>query len=452
MRSRITTALSLAFIILLSACEGEKVPTVFRPRNDHEAYQYALKQANLLNTALGKDWSSLAKSALEKPISIISPYEEAIYVDETEATAVGYRFNVKRGQKVQVKITKLSQNELKTFVDLFRVDEQEKFRHVATADSVELLLGFEPRRDADYVLRFQPELLRGGQFKITIENVPSLSFPVAGKTASAIQSYWGADRDGGRRSHEGVDIFAARGTPIIAPTDGYVRTAGKRGIGGNVVWLYDSKRSQSLYFAHLNEILVEKGDQIKLGDTLGTVGNTGNARTTPPHLHFGIYKNGATNPINHLRAQGKRLKRVDNEFGLLGSEVRLTRNASMRNDINGNESIRVSKNQIATAIGINANQYRIKLPNGKMGYVNKNSLASLEMPLETLYTNADGALLKKPDRRAIFADIASDEQLSVLGKSRDFWFVSNSSGQTGWITNDFKNTRKTRASVDNPKE
>lgn len=451
MRSRITTALSLAFIILLSACEGEKVPTVFRPRNDHEAYQYALKQANLLNTALGEDWSSLAKNALEKPISITSPYEEAIYVDETEATAVGYRFNVKRGQKVQVKITKLSHNELKTFVDLFRVDEQERFRHVATADSIDLLLGFEPRRDADYVLRFQPELLRGGQFKITIENVPSLSFPVAGKTASAIQSYWGAERDGGRRSHEGVDIFASRGTPIIAPTDGYVRTAGKRGIGGNVVWLYDSKRSQSLYFAHLNEILVEKGDQIKLGDTLGTVGNTGNARTTPPHLHFGIYKNGATNPIYHLRAEGKRLKRVDNALDLLGSEVRLRRNASMRNDINGGQSTRVSKNQIATTIGMNANQYKIKLPSGKVGYVNKNSLASLEMPLETLYANADGVLLKKPDRRAIFADVASDEQLSILGKSRDFWFVSNSSGKTGWITNDFKNARKSRVSVDNPK-
>ncbi len=451
MRSRITTTLTLAFVILLSACEEEKVPPVFRPRNDHEAYQQALKQANLLNTALGTDWSSLAKGALEKPINITSPYEEAIYVDETEATAIGYKFNVKKGQKVQVKVTQLSQDELKTFVDLFRVDENNSFRHVASADSVELLLGFEPRRDADYVLRFQPELLRGGQFKITIENVPSLSFPVAGKTASAIQSFWGADRDGGRRSHEGVDIFAARGTPVIAPTDGYVRTAGKRGIGGNVVWLYDSKRSQSLYFAHLNEILVEKGDRIKLGDTLGTVGNTGNARTTPPHLHFGIYQNGATNPINHLRAQGKRLKRVDNELGFLGTEVRLKRDASLRNDIDGNQSIRVNKNQIATAVGINAGQYRIKLPDGKIGYVNKNSLASLAIPLETLYANADGVLLKKPDRRAVYADVPLDEQLSILGKSRDFWFVANSSGETGWITNDFKNARKSRTNSDNPR-
>ncbi|MBO3697372.1 M23 family metallopeptidase [Roseivirga sp. E12] len=451
MRSRIATTLVIALFVLLSACQEEKIPIAFKPRNDHEAYQHALKQANLLNTALGQDWSNLAKSALETPISISSPYEEAIYVDDKAATALGFRFNAKKGQKVQVKVTRLSQTEMKTFVDLFRVDETETFRHVASADSVELLLGFEPRRDAEYVLRFQPELLRGGQFKITIENVPSLSFPVAGKTASAIQSFWGADRDGGRRSHEGVDIFAPRGTPILAPTDGYVRTAGVRGIGGNVVWLYDSKRSQSLYFAHLNEILVEKGDRIKLGDTLGTVGNTGNARTTPPHLHFGIYQNGAKNPINHLRAQGKRLRRVNGTLDLLGAEVRLNKDISMRTNLNGRNSVRLSKDQIATAIGINANQYRIELPDGRSGYVSKNALTSLEMPLERLYTHTEGILLKKPDRRAFYAQVSSDEELSVLGKNRDFWLVSNSAGETGWITNDFKNTRKSRTNSDIPR-
>lgn len=451
MRLRITTALSLVLLIFLSACEEEKVPTAFKPRNDHEAYQYSLKQANLLNTALGQDWSALAKTSLTQPIVIASPYEEAVYVDEKEATALGFKFNAKKGQKVKVKVTRLSHTNLKAFVDLFRVGEEETFRHVASADSVELLLAFEPRRDADYVLRFQPELLRGGHFKITIENVPSLSFPVAGKTASAIQSFWGADRDGGRRSHEGVDIFAARGTPVIAPTDGYIRTAGVRGIGGNVVWLYDSKRSQSLYFAHLNEILVEKGDRIKLGDTLGTVGNTGNARTTPPHLHFGIYQNGATNPINHLRAQGKRLKKVREDWDLLGSDIRLNRDTRMRAGANGGSSIRLGKNQVATAIGANANQYRIALPDGREGYVNKNTLTSLETPIERLYTNTDGVLLKRPDRRSGFSEVELDERLSVLGKNRDFWLVSNSAGEKGWITNDFKNARKSRFNSDTPR-
>lgn len=451
MLQRTTTACLLFIAIIISSCEDEKVPKPFQPRNDHEAYEHALKEANLLNTALGADWKNRSTASLEAPIKISSPYEEAIFVDEKEAIAIGYEFDAKRGQKVQVSISRLSSQPGKTFVDLFRVDEDDKFRHVASADSVELLLGFEPRRDAKYVLRFQPELLRGGEFKITIQNVPTLKFPVTGKTASAIGSFWGAERDGGRRSHEGVDIFAARGTPIIAPTDGFVRTAGVRGIGGNVVWLYDSKRSQSLYFAHLNEILVKKGDRIKLGDTLGTVGNTGNARTTPPHLHFGIYQNGATNPITHLKPEGTRLRKVNKSLGYLGDDIRLNRSTRMLLGTTGNKSIEISKDQIAKAVGINARQYRIELPDGQTGYVNKNTLSSLDKSIETLYISDNGVLLKKPDRRAVYTGLEENERLLVLGKNRDFWLVENDAGEKGWITNNFKSTGRSRRSfADDP--
>ncbi|MFY0592049.1 peptidoglycan DD-metalloendopeptidase family protein [Roseivirga sp.] len=446
MLQRTTTACLCLAIFLVLGCENEKVPIPFKPRNDHEAYEHALEEANLLSTALGADWKKGAKTSLESPIKITSPFEEAIYVDDKEAVAIGYQFNAKRGQKVQVNVEKLSLNDAKTFVDLFRIDEHNKLHHVATADSEELLLGFEPRRDATYVLRFQPELLRGGEYKITIQNVPTLQFPVAGKTDRAIGSFWGADRDGGRRKHEGVDIFAPRGTPIIAPTDGYVRTAGKRGIGGNVVWLYDSKRSQSLYFAHLNKILVKKGDRIKLGDTLGTVGNTGNARTTPPHLHFGIYKNGATDPINHLRAAGNRLKPVTGDLSMLGQEVRINRSTSMSVDANGKQTVSITKNQIARTIGTTATQFRIELPNGQEGYVRKSVISGLDRSLERLYASSDGTLLKSPDRRAFLADVEPNDQLYILGKNRDFWLVENDAGQKGWITNNYKNQGRSRRS------
>ena len=452
MLQRTTIALLAVCVILFTGCEEERVPKPFKPRNDHEAYEQSLKKADLLSTALGQDWAKYAEDALEKPVRISTPYEEAIYVDDKEATALGYQFNAKRGQKIQISVTKITDDELKTFVDLYRIDGPESFRHVASADSKELLLGFEPRRDANYVLRFQPELLRGGQFKITIENVPTLVFPVAGKTARAIGSFWGAPRDGGRRKHEGVDIFAKRGTPIIAPTDGYVRFAGKRGIGGNVVWLRDSKRSQSLYFAHLNEILVKRGTRVKAGDTLGTVGNTGNARTTPPHLHFGIYQSGAIDPINHLRAKGPRLRKVSSDMGLLGSDIRLNRSAKVKADVNSNSgSFTLSKDQIAKAIGINAREYRIELPDGRTGYISKTLLSPIHSPLETIYSERDGNLLKKPDRRSFYADIGSDERLKVLGKNRDFWLVENNMGQLGWITNDFKNSRSSRNQSDMPR-
>ncbi len=448
-RLHITTFL-VVITILFTSCQEEKVPSAFKPRNDHEAYQHSLKQADLLNTALGIDWVEKAQKSLESPINISPSYEEVVYADEKEATAIGYRFQAKRGQKVQVTVAKLSVESLKTFVDLFRIDSPGKFRHVASANIKELLLGFEPRRDADYVLRFQPELLRGGQFKITIENVPTLTFPVAGKTASAIGSFWGADRDGGKRKHEGVDIFAKRGTPIIAPVTGYIRFAGERGIGGKVVWLRDSKRSQSLYFAHMNEIMVEKGERVNIGDTLGTVGNTGNARTTPPHLHFGIYQNGATNPITHLKAQGSKLKIVSDDLEYLGELVRVNRASRMSINSNGKQSIRLNKNQIAKIIGINHNQYKVELPDGNIGYVNRNIITSLYLPIEILYAEQDGHLLKKPDMHSTYAFVDTDERLSILGRDKDFWLIQNTEGKLGWITDDFKNARQNFTS-DTPK-
>ncbi len=71
--------------------------------------------------------------------------------------------------------------------------------------------------------------------------------------------------------------------------NGRIGFTGEKGLGGKQVWLRDTKRGQSLYYAHLDSIAKTSGS-VKTGDTLGFVGNTGNARTTPPHLHFGIYK------------------------------------------------------------------------------------------------------------------------------------------------------------------
>src|SRR5690606_29891858 len=136
----------------------------------------------------------------------------------------------------------------------------------------------------------QPEIEASTPFRIKMRTQPVYQFPVAGAKNTSIQSFWGANRDGGRRSHEGIDIFAPRENPVIAVTDGYVTSTGERGQGRKQVWLRDQKRNPSLYYANLDSIANEGRRSVKTGDTLGFVGNTGNARTTPPHLHFGIYK------------------------------------------------------------------------------------------------------------------------------------------------------------------
>lgn len=82
---------------------------------------------------------------------------------------------------------------------------------------------------------------------------------------------------------------------------GGVAVPGTNRLGGNVVWLRDPARGLTHYYAHLDTVLVASGQRVRRGDTLGTVGNTGNARATPPHLHFGLYDGGALDPEPFLR-------------------------------------------------------------------------------------------------------------------------------------------------------
>ena len=289
-------------LLVLPGCKKEIVPKAFYPRSAHEAYQHSLEQANLIETALGYDWIRAGEEALERPLDIALPFEEDFVWDPKGAEASGYRFFVKRGIRVEVEIAVYSSDSLLLFADLFReTGDTAIYRtHVATADEENHRLVFEPRRDSYYALRMQPELLRGGAFKVLIREFPSIGFPVKGKNSQAIASFFGDPRDGGSREHHGVDIFAPRHTPVLAPSNASVTRVGEGDIGGRYVWLYDSKRSMYLYFAHLETQEVSRGSLVTAGQLIGTVGNTGNARTTPPHLHFGIYSNGPIDPIHFI--------------------------------------------------------------------------------------------------------------------------------------------------------
>ena len=78
-------------------------------------------------------------------------------------------------------------------------------------------------------------------------------------------------------------------------------------VGGNVVWLQPLLGNMRLYYAHLDAQYVERGQFVLAGEPIGAVGNTGNAATTPPHLHFGVYvrkpgvRGGARDPVAFLR-------------------------------------------------------------------------------------------------------------------------------------------------------
>jgi murein DD-endopeptidase MepM/ murein hydrolase activator NlpD len=101
-----------------------------------------------------------------------------------------------------------------------------------------------------------------------------------------------------RSFHNGIDIKARRGTNIVAPAAGIVITAGRAGLLGRMVKI-KTYSGKYLYFGHLQKISCKKGDKIKSGQVIGTVGASG--RATGPHLHFSIKCSGKyLNPIKYL--------------------------------------------------------------------------------------------------------------------------------------------------------
>lgn len=131
----------------------------------------------------------------------------------------------------------------------------------------------------------------------------AVAMPVDGVASRRVADTFGAPR-GSDRSHDGVDIFAPRGTPVRSATRGVVASVREGGLGGRQVWVYGPS-GQRHYYAHLDdwEPGLAEGDPVLAGSALGVVGDTGNARGTPPHLHYGIYgAGGAIDPLPLLRA------------------------------------------------------------------------------------------------------------------------------------------------------
>jgi len=125
-----------------------------------------------------------------------------------------------------------------------------------------------------------------------------LAMPVPGVSRNHVADTWHAARDGDRR-HEGQDIFASRGTPVLSATEGYILNVGENRLGGQTVSVVGAG-GRVYYYAHLDSYAprIAAGDHVTTHTMLGYVGTTGNAAGTPPHLHFGVYATGgALNPL-----------------------------------------------------------------------------------------------------------------------------------------------------------
>mgnify|MGYP006266767179 FL=1 len=155
---------------------------------------------------------------------------------------------------------------------------------------------YEEQVEAEVHRRMQAELDRGTESRAVRQADAALLFPITDKSPKDVISGFGDPR--GNRLHQGIDIKADRGTPVLAIAYGVVKRVKNGGNGGRQIWL-TLDNEMTVFYAHLHEQWVEEGEKVAAGQAIGSVGNTGNARNASPHLHFEIIlpEKGEVDPL-----------------------------------------------------------------------------------------------------------------------------------------------------------
>ena len=429
-----------AAALCLWACAPMDLPPRASGTAPHDVYEAQIRELDAHLTALGRDWITAANRALTAPIEVELPYREARYLDPAGAAAVAYRIKLESGQRVvaRVNVAGATHADVRLFLDLFFwSDANAPPRQVASAPADRWELDYVASRQGDYLLRVQPELLRGGRATVTVSAHASLGFPVAGRGMGQVRSRFGASRDAGTRDHEGVDIFAPRGTPVLAAAPGRVTRVTTDRAGGKVIWLEETALGRRLYYAHLDSQAVRGGTMVNRGDTLGYVGNSGNARTTSPHLHFAVYwrGQGAANPSFHLQEPPGRPAAFAGDTGLIGRRARTLANTWLR-ALPNESAANVARIETQTPVQVLAGAgrwYLARLPDGRQGYLGVGSAGRLD-PLHVATVATASVVRTFPASFGFELDsIARGQVVPVLGKFGRFLLVRHPNGHTGWI-------------------
>jgi murein DD-endopeptidase MepM/ murein hydrolase activator NlpD len=398
------------FILLLASCSGPQNGGLFSAKIPHEKYSDQLNKNGLHTTALGQQWTQAATKGLQRPLTVQLPYKETGYFDAAHPDAAGYHFIVRRGDKLVVELTQKPTNNLKLFLDLWQPADNGEPKLLMAPDSSLAGLQYEVKKDGACILRLQPELLAAMEYTLTIRTAPSLEFPVATTANPRIGSFWGDARDAGARKHEGIDIFGKFRTPVVAAADGQITSVTENNLGGKVVFMRPKGKDFVLYYAHLDSQMVQPGQSVQAGDVLGLIGNTGNARNTPPHLHFGIYTGGgAIDPfpfVNRLREEPPVIS------------------ASLKNL---NEWVRGDKGTVVQVTAAAGKNYKVKLPDATERF-----MASADISANVLkYQSITGPVYDKPDSTAAIKSTVS-AKLPVLGAYKDYYYIKSDT-LSGWI-------------------
>lgn len=435
-----SVAAPLAALLVMASCSAPlPVLETFRGETPRDHYLHALDQAGLAETALARDWAQAGDSALAEAVRVLPPYAEEGFIEPGDPVALGYRVPLRRGQRLRVEAELEDAGLTRFFLELYRDEADRVPRRLLAPQPGTDPLEYESRRQEEVLILVQPELLRGGRYRVSVTVVGSLAFPVEGRDTRAILSFFGDDREAGRRVHHGVDVFAPRGTPVLAVSHGVVTRVGTQRLGGNVVWVRDEERGISQYYAHLDTQQVEPGAVVAPGDTLGTVGNTGNARTTPPHLHFGLYQRGEGpvdpwfflfQPPSHTPVLAVAPERLRGWARVREDGIRIRAVPSTRGEVVDEVASGTPLRVLAGA----GEWLRVRLPDRRDGYILARLTEDAARPIRTARAGSIDLVRSHPADGAPAVDrLAPGDGVEILGHYAGFALVRGPAGRSGWV-------------------
>ncbi len=193
----------------------------------------------------------------------------------------------------------------------------------------------------------------------------------------------------------------------------------------------------NLYYAHLDSQIVQEGQQVKTGDVLGLTGNTGNARFTASHLHFGIYtNNGPIDPLYFVKPSNKEPAKLSVSLNNLNIWMRSGKKARLYADQSPGTTnfFPLQENTLLIPEAGAGSYYRVVLPDGKKGFVPGTMISSIVKPLKRLTIKKLQPLYSTPDTAGLQKKLLlAGEKINVLAAFNDFYFVSEKDNIDGWI-------------------
>jgi hypothetical protein len=176
---------------------------------------------------------------------------------------------------------------------------------------------------------------------------------------------------------------------------------------------------------------------VTAGDVVGYVGNTGNARTTAPHLHFGLYDRGAIDPSPFLRMDEETPDPATGSPDALGTLVRVSgARVTLRTGAHGDaDTVRqLEPGTLARVSGLVASSLRLSLPDRTMGYVPRQSVVPGGAATARILLATGAALLESPnDRAPVVHSVAAPTRMDLLGVFDGFEYVRMDERVSGWI-------------------